>query len=82
MRLDTLSDVLGWIGAGLLLSAYGLVSTKKVEGDAIVYQLLNLVGSALLIVNSAHHGAYPSVGVNVIWVGIALFAIFRVVKCR
>ena len=82
MRLDLLSDLLGWIGAALLLGAYALVSTKKVEGDSITYQVLNLLGSAFLIVNSAYYGAYPSVGVNVVWIGIALFAILRVVRRR
>jgi hypothetical protein len=77
MTLDLLSDVLGWAGAVLLLGAYALVSTRKLEGDSVAYQLLNLLGSALLIVNSFHYGAYPSVGVNVIWIGIAVFAIAR-----
>lgn len=71
------SDLLGWIGAALLLGAYALVSTKRLEGDSLVYQLLNLFGSAFLIVNSAYYGAYPSVGVNVVWIGIAIFAILR-----
>lgn len=77
MRLDLLSDVLGWVGAALLLLAYALVSIKKLEGDSVAYQLLNLLGSAFLIVNSAYYGAYPSVGVNVVWIGIAAFTIFR-----
>lgn len=80
--LRFLSDVLGWVGAALLLGAYALVSTRRVEGDSVVYQLLNLLGSAFLIVNSAYYGAYPSVGVNVVWIGIALFAILSVVRRR
>jgi hypothetical protein len=82
MKLDLVSDVLGWIGAALLLGAYALVSTKKLEGDSVTFQLLNLLGSAFLIVNSAYYGAYPSVGVNVVWIGIAVFAIARVVSRR
>jgi hypothetical protein len=65
-------DILGWLGVVLLLMAYGLVSTKKLAGDSPLYQVLNLAGSALVIVNSADRGAYPSVGVNVVWMGIAL----------
>lgn len=75
-----MSDILGWAGAGLLLAAYVLVSSKRLEGDSVAYQLLNLAGSALLIVNSAYYGAYPSVGVNVVWIGIAVFTITRVVR--
>jgi hypothetical protein len=77
MPYDLLSDVVGWIGAVLLLGAYALVSTRKLDGDSMPYQLLNLLGSAFLIANSFHYGAYPSVGVNLIWIGIAAFAIVR-----
>jgi len=78
--MDLLSDILGWVGATLLLGAYVLVSSKRLEGDSLAYQLLNLAGSALLIVNSAYYGAYPSVGVNVVWIGIAVFTIARVIR--
>ena len=70
-------DIAGWIGVIALLIAYGLVSTKRIEGDAVIYQLLNLAGAALLIVNSFYYGAYPSVVINVIWIGIAIFALWQ-----
>lgn len=79
MSYDLLSDIAGWIGAALLLGAYALVSTRKLDGDSVAYQLLNLLGSALMIVNSFYYGAYPSVGVNVVWIGIAVFSITRVI---
>ena len=77
MTHDILIDIVGWIGAVVLLLAYGLVSTRKTEGDSGVYQWLNLAGSALLMVNSFFYGAYPSSGVNIVWIGIALYALFR-----
>jgi hypothetical protein len=75
---DLLSDIIGYLGVLELLVAYALVSTKKIEGDSAVYQLLNLVGSASLIVNSLVNEAYPSVVVNIFWIGIAAFALIRV----
>ena len=77
VKHNLLIDVIGWIGAAGLLIAYGLVSTRKTEGDSIRYQLLNLAGSGLLMINSFYYGAYPSSGVNVVWVGIALYALSR-----
>ena len=61
----------------VVLLAYALVSTGKLEGDSFAYQLLNLAGAAFLIVNSSYYGAYPSVGVNVVWIGIAVFALVK-----
>ncbi len=71
----TLIDVLGWIGAIALLIAYMLVSTKRVEGDSTGFQLLNIVGSIFLIINTFHYGAYPSGALNIFWMAIALYTI-------
>jgi hypothetical protein len=68
-------DALGWIGAAALLVAYAMVSHKKLEGDSIVYQALNIIGSLLLAVNTVFYRAYPSSFVNMIWIGIAVFSI-------
>lgn len=72
-----LIDIAGWVGVAALLAAYALVSTKRLAGDSTAYQLLNLFGSAVLIVNSFYYGAYPSVGVNVAWIGISIYALTR-----
>jgi hypothetical protein len=77
MLQDLVIDTMGWIGAIAILLAYALVSAKKVPGDSVLYQGLNLAGSALLIVNSFYYGAFPSVAVNVVWIGIAAFALIR-----
>jgi len=75
MEKNLLVDVMGWIGVVVLLLAYALVSTKRMTGDSVGYQALNLVGAGLLVVNSFYYGAYPSVGVNVVWIGIAIYAL-------
>jgi len=77
IKHDLFIDIVGWVGAIVLLLAYGLVSTRKTEGDSASYQVLNLVGSGLLMMNSFYYGAYPSSGVNIVWIGIALFALMR-----
>jgi hypothetical protein len=68
-------DTIGWTGAALLLVAYAMVSSKKLEVDSTAYQLLNIIGSVFLVANTIFYRAYPSSFVNVIWAGIAIFAI-------
>ena len=68
-------DVAGWAGVVALLVAYGLVSARRLEGDSAVYQWLNLAGGALVLLNSFHHRAFPSVAVNVVWIAIALYTL-------
>ncbi len=76
MYTDTIIDILGWIGALLVTIAFFLVSTRRAAGDSLRYQLLNLAGGVLLIINTVFYGAYPSSVVNLVWVGIAVFAIY------
>lgn len=77
MTVTLMVDMLGWAGAGVLLVAYYQVSAGRWQGDAPRFQALNVLGSLLLIVNSGYHGAYPSVFVNIVWAGIAVFTLAR-----
>ena len=70
-------DILGWIGATLLLYAYLQVSAGRWQGQARPYQVLNVAGSILFIINSGYHQAYPSVFVNIIWSAIAIRTLIR-----
>jgi hypothetical protein len=73
-------NILGWLGVAALLLAYALISAGKVKGDSVPYQVMNLGGSACVLLNSLSFGAYPSVGVNAVWMviaGAALVAALR-----
>ena len=72
-----LIDAVGWIGAGLLLIAYGLVSFRRLRADSVSYQAFNGFGSLGLIANTLYYHAYPSAFVNLVWITIALIAGIR-----
>lgn len=73
-------DGIGWIGAVELISAYALISYKKVDADSALFQWLNLTGSIFLIINTYYYHAYPSTIVNVFWLFIAFFALLRIMR--
>ena len=51
-------DGVGWCSAPVvLLVAYTLVSTRRVEGDSVFFQALNISKAALLSVNTFYWGA-------------------------
>ena len=77
MSLGITVDILGWLGALILTAGYGLISYGSVSGRSPIYQSLNLIGSVLLVVNTAWHHAWPSSAVNFLWVGIAIAALIR-----
>lgn len=66
----------GWIGAILVLYAYFMISTKKVLGNSLHYQTVNILGAFCLMINTYFNHAYPSAVVNLIWIGIGLYSLF------
>lgn len=77
-----LVDVIGWIGAAALLSAYALVSSGRLHGRGLGFQVLNLVGAVGLLVNGAYHGAWPSVGLNSVWLVVGVLALLKLGASR
>ena len=77
-----LVEVAGWLGAGLILAAYGLLTAGRLKARSIAYQAMNVVGALGFIVNSGYNGAIPSAALNVVWAGIGLVAIAGIVKAR
>jgi len=80
MDASLLIDIAGWLGVAALLIAYFMVSTQRMEGSSVPYQLLNAGGSGLLILNSYYYGAMPSVGINIAWIAIAVYALSRTLQ--
>ncbi len=70
-------NVIGWAGMASLIAAYALVTAGKVQGTSLVFQLMNLFGGLFLMLNSAYYGAWPSVGLNVVWVVVGTVGLIR-----
>ena len=69
-------EIIGWAAAALLLTAYVLLTLGKLSSRSSVYQWLNVVAGAGLIINSGWNGAYPSVFINVVWMAVGLYGVF------
>jgi hypothetical protein len=70
-------EIVGWVGALLVLLAYGFLSAHKLSSRSTTYQVLNIAGSIGLVINSFWNGAIPSAAVNIIWMGIGAHALWR-----
>ena len=75
-------EIVGWTGAALILLAYLLLSAGKLTGRSLAYQLMNVLGAAGFVVNGWWHRALPSAVLNILWLGIGVFASWRILKRR
>ena len=69
-------EIVGWLAAALMLWAYILLTTGKINGRSSLYHWMNVLSGAGFVVNSGWNGAYPSAAINVIWMLIGLYGVF------
>ena len=69
-------EIIGWIAAAMMLSAYVLLTTGRLSARSHAYHWLNVLSGAGFILNSGWNGAYPSAFINVVWAAIGLYGIF------
>ncbi|HVI45582.1 MAG TPA: hypothetical protein VM802_11955 [Chitinophaga sp.] len=75
--MDTsIAAAVGWTGAILYIVAYLLLSTGKLKADTIIYHVLNILGALGLIFNAFVQKDPPNIIVNLVWLAIAMFAIY------
>ena len=72
-------DILGWIGMIIVLIAYGLLSTNKIENGKL-YQTLNLIAATFMAIGLFPTKAWFSFTLQVIWALIAIIAIVKLYK--
>lgn len=70
-------EAAGWVGAVLVLAGFALASSGRLDGRSPAFQWLNLIGAIGFVINTAWHGAIPSMVLNIVWCGIAGFTLLR-----
>jgi hypothetical protein len=70
-------EAAGWAGAGLILLAYVLLSTRRLSGESAAFHWINLAGAIGFIVNGWWHGAIPNAAMNIVWALVALYSLIR-----
>jgi len=75
--MSLIVDTLGWMGAAMLILAYGLISWERVSAQSKLYQWLNIAGSALILLNSVYFRALPSAATNLFWIAVGLSVVAR-----
>ncbi len=74
-----LIEVIGWAGVAAIVGGYALISFGVLDPSQLSYQLLNLSGAIGIIISSLSKKDYQPVVLNVIWIVVAVTAIFTVI---
>lgn len=80
--LSIFIEIIGWTGSLEVILAYGLVSNNRISSSSPAYQWLNLTGGIFLIIHTVIHQSYPSTFINIVWVIIAVVALWNIRKAK
>jgi len=74
---STLANIVGLIGSGLMVVAYAYSNMAKTI-DFLTFNLLNLIGSVLLIASLTVHFNMASMALEIVWALIAVLGLGRI----
>lgn len=80
--MTTIVEIVGWVGAILVLGAYILVSVGRLSGGSALFQGMNVLGAAFFVLNTWWHGAMPSMVLNIVWSAVGVAALWRIWRSR
>ena len=72
-----LADIIGLVGSALMVVAYAYSNMAK-SVDFLLFNLLNLIGSLLLIVSLLVHFNLASMLLEIVWSIIAILGLVKV----
>lgn len=75
--INIAADVVGIIGVGMIVLAYFLLSSERLTSQDRRYHLLNFVGAVLILLSLLVHWNLPSFVIEVIWIGVSLYGLWR-----
>ena len=73
----TFYDLLGNIGAALIIIMYLLLHMKKVQSDSYSYSLLNAVGAGLIILSLLAEFNLSAFIIEFFWLLVSLYGIYN-----
>ena len=76
-KKEAFYEVVGWLGAAIVLLGYALLSLDVIKGDAIFYHFLMLCGSIGLAIITYHRRTYQPMVVNLVFCFFAAVALIR-----
>jgi len=76
-RLHQAVEWFGWVGVFAIFCAYAGLNVGLMASEELTYQLLNLIGGLLILIDAWVDRNYQPVALNALWSLIALIAIFR-----
>jgi hypothetical protein len=78
----TLIDIIGLTGVTIILVTYLLLQLEKMAPTSLGYSLLNILGSALIMVSLSINWNLASAVIEAFWIMISLIGVYKYFEKR
>ena len=75
--MELITQIAGWVGTALIITAYFLISRKLVDSSSKIYQGMNLFGALCVGANVLYQQAWPALALQIVWCLIAISALVK-----
>ena len=75
-------DLIGYIGVALLIGAYAALQAGRLDQANPAYSVLNALAAVLLLVSLAYTPNRASIAIEVFWLAISLYGLWRSLRGR
>ena len=75
-------DLVGLLGAALLMIAYLMLQLNKLSSDGLAYSLLNAIGAGLIVLSLLGNFNLSAFIIEVFWVLISFVGIYRYFRLK
>lgn len=75
------ADLIGFAGSFCIVAAYAYSNVTR-DMNMVLFNLMNLIGAALLTVSLTVNFNLPTMVLEIVWMGIALFGLGRALQAR
>ena len=75
------ADIIGFIGSFCIVAAFAYSNMAK-QMNLLLFNVVNFVGAALLAISLTVNYNLPTMVLEIVWMGIALFGIIKALRER
>ncbi len=73
-------ELIGIVGAFIILFAFLMIQMQKWKDDDLIYDLTNAVGGLLLIIYAVIIRSYPFIVINLVWFVVSVWDVIGYYK--
>ena len=80
--MNSWPDLIGYAGVFMVLVAYTLLQARRMDGNGILYPLINLIGAILILISLMYKPNMPAIVMEAAWVVVSVVGIFFAIRTK